>query len=149
MFNVQCSMIRKLEDISSSSNKLSLYCSMINVTWSSVFNVIPPFEFHGTCLCCISYKTSKLQKKVFMIYVALATKLQNYKKKSIHNICYSCMFRRCINGGGTCTPLWFLKTSTNWHSLEPVSCGCNHPHALKNIPPTIESKNAKPIVVVY
>ena len=31
--------------------------------------------------CCISYKTTKLQKKVFMIYVALATKLQNYKKK--------------------------------------------------------------------
>ena len=74
MFNVQCSMIRKLEDISSSSNKLSLYCSMINVTWSSVFNVIPLSIW-------ISYKTTKLQKKEFMIYVALATKLENYKKK--------------------------------------------------------------------
>ena len=95
MFNVQRSMIRKLEDISSSSNKLSLYCSMINVTWSSVFNVIPlsiwiswhMFSIRSTRkikhsykttklqkksihdICCISYKTTKLQKKVFMIYV--------------------------------------------------------------------------------
>ena len=42
--------------------------------------------------------------------------IQNYKtsKKSIHDICYSCMFRRCINGRGICTPLWFLK---NIHQL--------------------------------
>ena len=36
------------------------------------------FEFHGTCL-----QKYKPTKKVFMIYVALVTKLQTYKK-SIH-----------------------------------------------------------------
>ena len=43
----------------------------------------------------------------------------------------------------------FWKTSTNWHSPWLVSCGCNHPRTFQNIPPTIESKKAKPIVVVY
>ena len=45
----------------------------------------------------------KTTKKVFMIYVASATKPQNYKK-SIHDICYSCMFRCCINGKGNLYP---------------------------------------------
>ena len=88
----------------------------------SILNIILFSCIHD--ICCISYKTTKLQNytKVFMIYVTLATKLQNDKKKSIHDICcinykttklqksihdvcYSCMFRRCINGGGTCVPL--------------------------------------------
>ena len=38
-----------------------------------------------------------------MIYMALATKLENYKKNNIHDICscYPCMFRCCTNGRGS------------------------------------------------
>ena len=77
-----------------------------------------------------SYKTTKLQKKAFMIYVY--------------------MFYVAINGREICIPLWFLE---NIHQLtQPIA------RLLQMLPSsyiskiyhlTIESKKAKPIEVVY
>ena len=61
--------------------------------------------------CCINYK-----KKVFMIHVALATKLQNYKKVFMIYVIHVCLDVALMEGEPV--PLCdFQKISTNWRSL--------------------------------
>ena len=69
-------------------------------------------------ICGTSYKTRKLQK-------------------NIHDICYSCMFRCCINGKGNLYPSVISKKTPTILVHLKIYC------------PTIELKKAKPTEEVY
>ena len=85
---------------------------------------------------CLSTHIYMLPEKVCIIYVALATKYKTIKK-SIHDICYSCMFRCCINGKGNLYPSVISKKTPTILVHLKIYC------------PTIELKKAKPTEEVY
>ena len=88
----------------------------------------------------------------YMFSIRFTRKIKHsYKttKKSLYDVCvFKCRLQ--LMEGKSVSLCDFWKTSTNWRSLWLVSCRCYHPHTFQKIyHPTIESKKAKPIEVVY